>query len=238
MQSASDAYSGVENLEVMEVAHRYRRYLGELISAAGGPPRAGHKTLDFGAGVGTYARVARQLGYAVTCCELDPTLRRRLSEDGFTTTAALCELPDGQFDFAYTLNVLEHIDDDATTLASILRALAPGGRLLIYVPAFPILFSAMDRKVGHVRRYRRRQLVERVEEAGFMVQSCRHADSLGFVASLVLRIAPGGDGTLNVRTVALYDRWVFPLSRRLDRLTAPVIGKNLALVAIRPGQSP
>ncbi len=238
MQSASDAYSGVENLEVMEVAHRYRRYLGELISAAGGPPRPGQRTLDFGAGVGTYARVARQLGYAVTCCELDPTLRRRLSDDGFATTAGLSGLLDGHIDFAYTLNVLEHIDDDAATLAAILRVLAPGARLLIYVPAFPILFSAMDRKVGHVRRYRRRQLVERVEKAGFTVQSCRHADSLGFLASLVLRLAPGGDGTLHVRTVAFYDRWIFPLSRRLDRLTAPVVGKNLALVAIRPGPRP
>lgn len=227
-------YTGISNLEVMEAATNYCEFLGDLIAEVGGPPCARTGVLDFGSGIGTYARLARGRGYDVRCCELDHELRTKLATDGFTTCADLGELPDASLDFVFTLNVLEHIDDEGEVLRELHRTLRPGGRLLVYVPAFPILYGAMDRRVGHVRRYRRRGLLGVVRRAGFAVDQCRHADSLGFLGLLILRFNREATGDLDERAVTLYDRLLFPLSRLLDRITHPLFGKNLVLTATRP----
>ena len=51
--------------------------------------------------------------------------------------------------------MLEHIPDDARALACIHRLLAPGGRLLLLVPAERYLYGTLDRALGHYRRYQR-----------------------------------------------------------------------------------
>ncbi|MGI9264633.1 MAG: class I SAM-dependent methyltransferase, partial [Gammaproteobacteria bacterium] len=116
----------------------------------------------------------------------------------------------------------------------IYRILRPGGRLLLYVPAFNVLFSSMDRKVGHFRRYRRRQLVALAGAAGFTVEQGRYVDSLGFLAALLYRFVGGDSGDINRRSLAVYDRFVFPLSRLLDTILWPFAGKNLLVTAAKP----
>jgi hypothetical protein len=90
----------------------------------------------------------------------------------------------------------------------------------------------MDRAVGHVRRYRKRELRELVLGAGFRVTDCRYVDSLGFFAALAYR-AVSRSGRLRPASVERYDRFVFPLSRVVDRLAARWVGKNLLLEARR-----
>ena len=113
--------------------------------------------------------------------------------------------------------------------------LAPGGRLLIYVPAFNLLYSANDERVGHVRRYRRAGLVELVRNAGFQVERASYVDSLGFFAALAYRFVGDPEGGLSVTSVRLYDSLLFPPSRLLDRVVGRWFGKNLLLTAVRPG---
>ena len=96
----------------------------------------------------------------------------------------------------------------------------------------------MDQKVGHVRRYRLTELVEKCQKAGFEVTAGGYVDSLGFLASLAYRLLGTGDGTLNGNTVRLYDRHVFPLSRMLDTLTGRFFGKNAWVHARRPDTNP
>ncbi|MGH9076824.1 MAG: class I SAM-dependent methyltransferase [Acidimicrobiales bacterium] len=227
----------MDNLEVLEdVAVNYVAFLAGLIGQASAAPPTLGPVLDFGAGVGTYAKMARRSGFDVTCAELDPGLRRRLAEDGFATTADVAAIEDGRFAFTYSFNVLEHIDDDLGALEELLRVTAPGGRLLLYVPAFPLLYSRMDARVGHLRRYRGPALADLVTRSGFCVQSWSYADSLGFPASLAYRLFGGGD--LDRWSVGLYDRWAFPLSRRLDTAAERLFGKNVVLWAGRPDNGP
>jgi hypothetical protein len=64
----------------------------------------------------------------------------------------------------------------------------------------------------------------------------------GFLLGLVLPHARGrrvldfgaGSGTFARAGLAIYDRWLFPLSRLLDRALSPLAGKNLILQAHRP----
>jgi SAM-dependent methyltransferase len=146
----------------------------------------------------------------------------------------VAQLENDAFDFAYTLNVLEHIEDDAAALAALHARLRPGGRLLVYVPAFQVLYGPMDRRVGHLRRYRRLDLVRRVRAAGFTIEKSRYADSIGFFAALAFRLLRSDStGDLERSHVRLYDRLVFPLSLALDLLCRPFFGKNVTVVARR-----
>ena len=160
------AYSGTENLEVMAEAKNYNRYLMSLIAAQ---LRPGDNVLDFGAGVGTFAAELHGDGVRLVAVEPDPALSRRLSERGIPTHRSAAPVAGASMDLVYTLNVLEHIADDDAAAKDIARVLKSGGRLIAYVPAFNVLWTAMDDRVGHIRRYRRRGLVALLRAAGFRI---------------------------------------------------------------------
>jgi SAM-dependent methyltransferase len=225
-------YTGISNLEVMREAENYNRFLIDLVLSEA---RVGDAIVDFGAGAGTFALPVAASGKQVTCVEPDATLSQHLSDQGLTVLPDLDRVGDQSVDYIYSLNVLEHIADDAAITRLWYRKLRPGGKLLVYVPAFDVLFSSMDRKVGHHRRYRMHGLRDMLVKAGFDIVGGRYVDSLGFVATLVFKAVDRGCGDLNVRAVTLYDRGVFPLSRILDRLTGTIGGKNVYLVARKPG---
>jgi SAM-dependent methyltransferase len=224
-------YAGVDNLEVMEEARNYNAFLDALVRRHA---RSGDRLLDFGAGTGRFAGVLADAGFDVTCIEPDPQLRAKIAARGLAAAAELPAVPPGSIDYAYTLNVLEHIEDDGAALKALRDRLRPGGLLLVYVPAFALLYSSMDAGVGHLRRYRLRPLVGLVAEAGLAVESAGYCDSLGFLASLAFKMLGNRDGRINPRGLVLFDRLAFPASRLLDRLTGKIFGKNVWVLARRP----
>jgi SAM-dependent methyltransferase len=227
-----EAYTGVDNLEVMQEAVNYNCYLLNTVRKYA-PPRA--KTIDFGAGMGQFAAPLAELGMDITALEPDEFLQQRLRARGIRVVGSASELRDDSFDYIYTLNVLEHIEDDAAALRSLRAKLAPNGRLLIYVPAHPFLYTSMDAKVGHVRRYTREGLISRVHATGFRIERAEHVDSLGFFATLLFKLIGDKDGNVSLGALKTYDRLVFPLSRALDLVTRRWFGKNLLLICTKVG---
>jgi SAM-dependent methyltransferase len=225
----STTYVGTDNLEAMEGAHNYNEF---LIAAISGHAAQGASLLDFGAGTGTHARALRDAGFDVSCVEPDVRLRASLAKEGFRVVGDVTQVETGTFDTAYGLNVLEHIADDDRAVRDLSATLRPHGSLILYVPAFEVLFSEMDRKVGHFRRYRKKELTDLVNRAGLHVHSCDYVDSFGFLAALVYRLV-GRSGDLSRRSIEIYDRALFPLSRVMDHVTRRWLGKNLLLVAVR-----
>ncbi len=157
-----------------------------------------------------------------------------LKAAGHEVANGISVLPDASVDYVYSVNVLEHIDDDCAVLAEIFKALRPGGRLLVYVPALEWLYSSMDAAVGHVRRYHMKDLIDKVTNAGFVEVRREYVDILGVPASLVYKWAGDTSGRINVKALAVYDRIVFPFSRILDRLFGRIAGKNLLVVCEKP----
>jgi SAM-dependent methyltransferase len=226
-------YSGHDQLLAMRAARHYNAMLEGLLERWLGGRR---RLLDIGAGTGEFAVRMLKRGHEVIAVEPDAMQRALLRSQGMACVSDIQDIgrgPKAAFDGAYSLNVLEHIEDDAAALRSWVGALKPGGRIVLYVPAFPVLYSAMDRAVGHYRRYTRASLERVSQQAGLTVLRSGYADSLGFPASLALR-ARGGDGSLSVATVRTYDRLIFPLSHALDGLCSPLFGKNVWLVADKP----
>lgn len=222
-------YSGVENLEAMKHAQNYNTFLLDLVQRN----LIGSEVLDFGAGAGTFAVPLSTKNIAVACVEPDLHLRENLSASRLTTYAGIDDVPVKSADCIYSLNVLEHIEDDRATLAALYERLRDGGRVIIYVPAFDVLYSKMDRLVGHHRRYRRDDLVEKMKSVGFQIDTARYIDSLGFFVALIYRWVGNDTGVISPASVKLYDRFLFPLSRILDRLLLGSFGKNLLVVGTR-----
>jgi SAM-dependent methyltransferase len=80
----------------------------------------------------------------------------------------------GQFDSVVCLNVLEHVSDPLVSLRNMATALAPGGRLVLYVPQGPGLYSSLDEALAHRCRYDAAMLVRELEETGFELEEWRH----------------------------------------------------------------
>jgi SAM-dependent methyltransferase len=224
-------YAGRDNLEAMLEAHRYNEHLLNMVR---GVLHGGEVVVDFGAGIGTFARTLAAEGHSVRCVEPDPAQAALIRDAGLTAQPSLQSLPAAGADVIYTFNVLEHIENDGGTMRELYGAIKPGGTLVVYVPAFPLLFSSMDRKVGHFRRYKRGDLRSKLESAGFEVERVRYVDSVGFAATLLYRLLGNDEGRIDGRAVAMYDRWLFPVSIVADRVLSNLVGKNVMAIARRP----
>jgi SAM-dependent methyltransferase len=192
------------------------------------------KLVDFGAGTGALAEIwQREYGINPICLEIDNGLCKILNEKSFVTFQNL-DLMSSDFTAVYTSNVLEHIEDDRKSLRDIRAIMQVGGKLAIYVPALPFLFSDMDAQVGHYRRYKKKELIEKVQESGFMVEKCYWNDCIGVAAWFSLKILgyKGKVGIGSKKSLVIYDKFVYPISKILDKLFfKKIIGKNLFLFA-------
>jgi SAM-dependent methyltransferase len=228
------SYPGTE-LEVLASAVEYSRWIVDSFR-----PYIEGRVAEVGAGMGTVSQLllkcdTKQLIAYEPSSNLFPVLSRRLSEEPRATATNSTFRPDATvpFDTVVYVNVLEHIEDDASEVQTAYAALRPGGHLLVFVPALPWLYSEFDRSVQHFRRYTHGGLKNLVLNAGFEVISSRYFDVAGilpwYVNFVLLKNRPA------MGSVQLYDRLVVPIMRRVESLVTPPLGKNVFLVARKPG---
>lgn len=80
------------------------------------------------------------------------------------------EFAPNSFDLLIASDSLEHLEFDEKALANWFGILKPGGRILVFVPAYQFLWSEQDTVNFHFRRYTRTNLVAKMEKAGFEVK--------------------------------------------------------------------
>ncbi|HSH37747.1 MAG TPA: class I SAM-dependent methyltransferase [Chthoniobacterales bacterium] len=219
-------YRGHDLLDLLRGASNYNGWLTNQVLEAK-PPHA-ESVVDLGAGRGTFSEMLRERGLEIACVEPDAANQALLRERGFTVWSGMEEMPPSTVDYVFTLNVLEHVPDHEALVRAVFSSLRPGGRLFIFVPAFPVLWSRLDDYVEHQRRYRRKAMVEMLRRTGFAVEKARYADSLGFFAALLF--GRNASARISARSIWVYDRLLFPVSRFLDPLLGNFFGKNLAVV--------
>jgi SAM-dependent methyltransferase len=111
----------------------------------------------------------------------------------------------GAFDLVTGLDVVEHLDDDRAGLREMARVLRPGGRALLFVPAFMFLWGVQDDISNHRRRYTLPELRRAVRESGFEVERASYVN-LSFFAPILLgrlimrvtRLRPESENNLTI----------------------------------------
>lgn len=224
-------YVGTDALEIMAEAKKYNAYLEKLVLNYA--PKNGGLILDIGAGIGTFAKRISAKYANIHCVEPDPKQRKQIEDIGLTVDASIEDIENGSIDFIYSLNVLEHIQNDGETLKIWAEKLKPDGTILVYVPAFNVLYSSFDKVVGHYRRYRKNELIEMFKEAGLCIEKARYVDGLGFFVSLLYKWVNNGEGNLSKNILVFYDHFLFPVRRFFDYFSFKVLGKNVYVVGKR-----
>lgn len=156
--------------------------------------------LDVGGGNGFVAAELQRQGREVVLVEP--------GRDGAVTACArgvrtvICarledaNLPHSAFAAAGLFDVLEHMEDEAASLALIQTLLRPGGRLLVTVPAYRWLFSVDDVAAGHFRRYTRSGLSRTLRASGFAILASGYFFSPLPPLILLKRTLPGRLGLI------------------------------------------
>ncbi len=150
------------------------------------------RILEAGCGTGGNLEMLSEYG-RLEAFEYDADARIAASAKGGIEVAPGA-LPDGvdlrddAYDLIALFDVLEHIEQDVPTLETLGRKLAPGGRLLISVPAMPWLWSHHDVAHHHFRRYTRGSLKDAVQAAGLRATSLGHFNTLLFPAAFAQRM--------------------------------------------------
>jgi SAM-dependent methyltransferase len=230
----ANAALGTRTLESFSQARRYNRWLYSRIA----PFLSGGTALEVGCGIGNITRLLCER-FRVTAIDIDPAytenLAATLGPAGVRTACLDLSVEaryDREFDNAVCLNVLEHIPDEQAALRAMYRALVPGGRLAILVPAFHWLYGSVDRAIDHQRRYTRRSLRRSLAEAGFQVKRTFYFNVFGIPGWFWTNRVRKRD-TLPEGQLALFDRLV-PLFRIADLPFRPVLGISVVAWAVRP----
>jgi SAM-dependent methyltransferase len=194
-----------------------RTVLDGITAGLGLPPQA--RILDAGCGSGRNMVELARNG-VVTGIELSETsvALARERDAGEVILGSVLDMPfaDASFDLAVSLDVIEHLEDDLCALRELRRTVAPGGALLVTVPAYQWLWSGHDEINHHHRRYTRRSLQQVAERAGWRQERTTYFNSLLLPVAILLRVLD----RINTKTTeSSLDLWVppEPLNWMLER---------------------
>jgi glycosyltransferase involved in cell wall biosynthesis/phospholipid N-methyltransferase len=231
---AEDEY-GSHMLHSLERVQRLNAWMGDTVE-----PYVGARVLEIGAGIGNLTTwlLPRDLYVA---SDINPHYLAYLKNFALGRPYLQVERIDvedsadlarwaGRFDTVVCLNVLEHARDPLQALRNLHGVLEPGGRLVLYVPQGPRLYSRLDEVLGHRRRYSKADLGEELRQAGFALELLRDFNRFAvagwYLNGKVLKRSRLGRVQLKLFNILV------PLLRHIDSVL-PLPGLGLIAVATR-----
>jgi SAM-dependent methyltransferase len=204
-------------------------------------PHLRGRVLEVGAGIGTFTSHMALVAEHVTALEPNRYCFERLTRDTVhLPNVSRYELPveefhatvarNRTFDTIVCMNVLEHIRDDAAVLREFRSLISPGGRLVLLIPAIPLAFGEIDRRLGHYRRYTKRGVRALFSSTGWRDVQLRYFNVVGLLGWLwntkVLVKHAQSD-----HQIRLFDRAIVPVLSRIESAMPVPVGQSLLAVA-------
>jgi SAM-dependent methyltransferase len=228
----------LEDQERMSRAENYFAWQSRLVTR-----ELGRRVVEVGCGLGNFTRMLLDRE-AVIAVDREPACIQRLTErfpDRHNLHAIACDAGSPAFsalarfhpDSCVCLNALEHIEDDRQALRGMASILAPGGVVVVIVPAFPALYGPIDRNLGHCRRYSRGSIARLAASTGLRIGKLHYMNAVGFFGwwanSHIFK-----RGAQSERQIEIFDRYLVPLLSRLEGMVRPPFGQSLFVVLEKP----
>jgi len=226
-------YQGLTTLEVLTEAKNYNRWIAESFS-----PYIQAPLLEFGAGIGNISELLSS--YTPLC--LTDTDERMLvhlkntfshmndvSVNFLDITQPPPEHLVESFQTVIGINVLEHVEYDEQALFHLGNLLKPSGRLLLLVPAKKWAYTDLDERLGHFRRYEKKELAEKLAKASFQVEKLYFFNIVGLL-SWIVRDKIERSGGLRSYQISLFDS-IVPILKRVEAKVRMPLGISLIAIA-------
>jgi 2-polyprenyl-3-methyl-5-hydroxy-6-metoxy-1,4-benzoquinol methylase len=217
------------------------------------PLRPGMRVLDAGCGGGRHLYEAfRTDGVEVAGVDLGwddlckasgylSLMARESRGRWLISRADVTKLPfaEGVFDVVVCSEVLEHVEDSRTAVSELVRVLKPGGDLVVTVPRFwpericwAISSAYHHEPGGHIRIYKKGELLRLLEAAGTRCRRIRYRHGLHAPYWwLKCLVGHKNEAFLLVRAYRKFLEWDIirhpPLTAMIDRILNPLIGKSM-----------
>lgn len=221
-----------------------KRVVSQLLGLKECAPQKRPRILDVGCGTGLMLQEMQGRAHCVGM-DFSPLSMHFTRKRGIQRLARAdaMNLPvrENAVDLITLLDLAEHLERDRDLFHEAYRALKPGGRLVLTVPAHAFLWSEHDEALYHKRRYSRRVIKERIEEAGFHIHRLTYCITFTFPLIVGFRLLQKVIGKKKsepsshlVILPAWANRlliWSVDLERLLLRFMNLPFGVTLALVA-------
>jgi glycosyltransferase involved in cell wall biosynthesis len=235
--SSNYADAGKVALDSLEQAPRFNQWMFDRIK-----PFLGKRIAELGSGRGNLSKLLRTQGDILLTDNREEYLAELKGRWGHlpTVRVAPLDLQDSadykaltefQADTVVCLNVLEHIEDDVFVLQRLQQVLPSGARLAFLVPYNQNLYSNFDRELGHFRRYQKRELEQKMVDAGFTIEKQFFFNKAGVLAWWF------GNVLCRQRTITPWQLKIYnmltPVFRVLD-YCLPIHGLSTVVISRKP----
>jgi 2-polyprenyl-3-methyl-5-hydroxy-6-metoxy-1,4-benzoquinol methylase len=203
----------------------------------------GRRVLEIGCGLGNFTSTLLDRE-TVVAIDIEPDCVERLKRrypNRENLHAFSCDINDSEFvdlkrfkaDSCVCLNVLEHIEHDQEALQRMASAIAPGGVIVLIVPAFPALYGPIDRNVGHYRRYTRASFLKLAQAVGLRTRKAHYMNTVGFFGwwanSHIFKREAQSEGQIK-----FFDKFIVPPMAWAEGIVRPFFGQSLFVALEKP----
>jgi 2-polyprenyl-3-methyl-5-hydroxy-6-metoxy-1,4-benzoquinol methylase len=204
-------------------------------------PYIGQSLLEIGTGQGNFKKYIESIIQNYVSIDIDIEVIKRAKErdpqgnyiaidasgDNFIQTISPFEL-----DSVMCVNVLEHIPNHEKAMENMLSVLKPGGHLLLFVPAFNSLYNDLDSLAGHIRRYKKKDilpLIHPVKHEIIFNEYFNPIGGLGWWVNNFITHKNLNNNTVN-NQVEIFDKYIVPISKIFNGVSKHFFGQSLITV--------
>src|SRR5690606_23444418 len=130
------------------------------------------------------------------------------------------------------INVLEHIEEDRKALSRMKEIVNKGGKICLFVPAFPFAYSQMDSLAGHYRRYVKKDFFDHAQALELKVSYVKYFNSLGLAGwyvNKIKKVKTLNDKNINTQ-IDFFNKYLVGVSKTLDSLLFQSLGQSLVCI--------